>query len=281
MHAAQREREPIGPRPARQQEGARAVGERPAQKVSVEVGAIAVRHEAAALEQAGGKLRGDHERMLVLPQRQRHRGVFEGGHTGGADPLVAAGFHRLQAQFALQHVGEPGQGHVASRAAGSEQPDIPQIHRRAVHAVAYGRRGHGGRRGPAAALFVDAIVARANSVLGQDAVADASRRAVDRADETVDLVVADRTSGQMRAGGHQVDGVACGKWAWMSRKARNPPVPPPKETLMRSWIVVPAPDRDEGWFRREPRLLKQFWIPACAGMTSNLSFPRRREPRTQ
>ena len=33
--------------------------------------------------------------------------------------------------------------------------------------------------------------------------------------------------------------------------------------------------------RREPRALKHFWIPACAGMTTDLSFPRRREPRKE
>jgi hypothetical protein len=39
------------------------------------------------------------------------------------------------------------------------------------------------------------------------------------------------------------------------------------ETLNKSFVVVPAPDRVEGRLQREPRVVKHFWIPACAGMT--------------
>jgi hypothetical protein len=56
--------------------------------------------------------------------------------------------------------------------------------------------------------------------------------------------------------------------------ACNSPFDQSRETLIKSHIVVPAPDQVEGRLQREPRLIKHFWIPACAGMTLNQTFPR-------
>ncbi|MNK60932.1 hypothetical protein D3C87_800820 [compost metagenome] len=187
-----------------QQQRARAIGQHPAQEVRVEVGLVAARGKARALEQARRHFAGHRQRRTVRAQLDALRRRLDRRHAGRADAVHRMRFHRLRRQLALDHVGETGHQRVAARGAAGQQRHARQLGAAALQAVA-DRAGRQLRVGVAChAFFVDRVVPREDAVLGQDAALDALRHAVERRDVRVHAVVGNRLAGHEIAGAFEV-----------------------------------------------------------------------------
>ena len=206
----------------RQQQRAGAVGQHPAQEVGVEVGLVAARREAGGLEHARRQVAAHRQRAPCVAVLHLAGGERQRAQAGGAHADAGVGVHGRRAQLALHHVGEARHDRVAAAGAAGQQ-----VHRVEAAAGVGQRRAHrgGGHLRVAferAAIRPDRVVAARDAVLGEDALLDAARRAVDRRHVGVHAVVVDRLARQVKTGAGDEDVVVEGGHASVRVRRRAP-----------------------------------------------------------
>ncbi len=192
---------PVRARPRLHQYGSGAVGQHPPQELRVDVSAAV---EAAAAQPPARQFTADDGRAAPVSEAHLGDGRIQRGQARGADPCRREHLHGPAAQAPVHHRRETGHQQIPLRGRGREHVQIG----RAQTAVA--QRGIERVRGQflvelgRPALSVEGIVALGDPVGGQDAAAYPVAALVDPAQASGDLVVADRGTGEVRAGGGDV-----------------------------------------------------------------------------
>ena len=125
--------------------------------------------------------------------------------AGGADAVHRQGFHRMRGHLALDHVGEARHQRIAARRAAGQHRHVGQLGFVAPKAVADGVGGELRVAEHGFAFRADRVMALLDAVLGQDALLDAPRDAVQRRDVAVHIVIGHGLARHEIAGAFQVD----------------------------------------------------------------------------